>query len=622
LTSTKGSRGTPVELRPHPASVTTADDLGTLVRTIDEPLVVDLFCGAGGLSLGLERAGAAVVVGIDHDPYAIATHRAHHAGLSESWDLSDPTVTETIGRIVSEHEVALVCGGPPCQPFSRAGRGIIRSLVERGVRGEVDERRELWQAFLEVVRLGRPAAVLMENVPDMAFDRGMVIVRSVISELESWGYGVEARILDASEYGVPQMRRRLFIMAMRDGVRPTWPRAAEHRTTVLDALGDLPPFDGGWVHDGLGDDGSMPYLPPTSGYQRMMRESCGEGVFDHVTRSVREDDRRAFASMNPGTKYSDLDEELKRYRDDIFKDKYNRLDPHSVSRTITAHLARDGYAYIHPAEDRTISVREAARIQSFPDRIRFAGPPTAAFRQIGNAVPVLLGEALGRAILDGLCHPRPAEWSTSGLTSTMASFHARRSQSESLSIPWLAAETTWQLVACCTLDSDLNPMGRRLIWNLFRQHPDPADSLASQEALLRVGRQLGLDERMSEVIQLAERIVGGEQLGDVVRSRIWDLVCTLSPNEEEALVCTPAMVRVAARFFGIEQGTLSLSTSGRLLVAHIVGGIDSERESADAARGLIELAESTCTSADPSCGSCPLAQWCASADTAQLSLTG
>ena len=621
MTSTKGSRGTPVELAPHPSSVSTQEDLDLLAKGIDDPLVVDLFCGAGGLSLGLERAGAAVVVGIDHDPFAIATHRAHHAGLSESWDLSDPSVAEAIGRIVRENEVTLVCGGPPCQPFSRAGRGIIRSLVERGVRGEVDERRELWQAFLEVVRLGRPAAVLMENVPDMAFDRGMVIVRSVISELESWGYGVEARILDASEFGVPQMRRRLFIMALRDGLRPNWPLAAEQRTTVLDALGDLPAFDGGWNHDGLGDDGSMPYLPPTSSYQRMMREGCAERVFDHVTRSVRDDDRRAFASMNPGTKYSDLDDELKRYRDDIFKDKYNRLDPHSVSRTITAHLARDGYAYIHPTEDRTISVREAARIQSFPDEVRFAGPPTAAFRQIGNAVPVLLGEALGRAILAGLSDPRPAEWTTSGLTSTMAAFHAERLRSGTLSIPWMAAEMTWQLVACCTLDADLTQTGRRLIWNLFRQHTSPGDSLAARETLLRVGRQLGLEERMNEVLEQAERLVDGEQPSQVIRQRVWDLVCTLSPDEEEALVCTPAMVRVAARFFGAPQGALSPSTSGRLLVAHIIGGIDTERGSADAARGLLELAESICTTADPSCGSCPLVHWCASAAEGQLSLT-
>ena len=274
--------------------------------------------------------------------------RFHHQGLSESWDLYDPQVVQTLGELVAKHDFSLVCGGPPCQPFSRAGRGIIRSLVDKGVRGEIDERRDLWQAFLEVVRVGQPRAVLMENVPDMAFDRGMVIIRSILSELESWGYSAEARILDASEHGVPQMRRRLFVIGLRDGVKIKWPTPSS-TVSVMSALGDLPEIEGGWNHSGLDDDGGMTYLPAASDYQRLMRINCGDKVFDHITRSVREDDKRAFASMEPGTKYSDLDDGLKRYRDDIFKDKYNRLDPTSVSRTITAHLS-DGYAYIHPSK--------------------------------------------------------------------------------------------------------------------------------------------------------------------------------------------------------------------------------------------------------------------------------
>ena len=186
-----------------------------------------------------------------------------------------------------------------CQPFSRAGRGIIRSLVDKGVRGEIDERRDLWQAFLEVVRVGQPRAVLMENVPDMAFDRGMVIIRSILSELESWGYSAEARILDASEHGVPQMRRRLFVIGLRDGVKIKWPTPSSTRVSVMSALGDLPEIEGGWNH-GLDDDGGMTYLPAASDYQRLMRINCGDKVFDHITRSVREDDKRAFASMEQG----------------------------------------------------------------------------------------------------------------------------------------------------------------------------------------------------------------------------------------------------------------------------------------------------------------------------------
>ena len=112
--------------------------------------------------------------------------------------------------------------------------------------------------------------------------------------------------------------------------------------------------------------------------------------------------RRAFEKMTSKTRYSDLPEDMRRYRADIFDDKYKRLDENGLSRTITAHIAKDGYWYIHPRDSRTLTVREAARLQTFPDRYRFAGPPSAAFRQIGNAVPPLVGERLGEAVLQCL----------------------------------------------------------------------------------------------------------------------------------------------------------------------------------------------------------------------------
>ena len=579
-------------------------------------LVVDLFCGAGGLSLGLERAGGEVIVGIDHDEHAISTHRAHHKGLSESWDLYDPANVEAIGRIVREHEVSIVCGGPPCQPFSRAGRGIIRSLVDRGVRGAVDQRRDLWQAFLEVVRIGRPAAVLMENVPDMAFDRGMVIIRSVIAELESWGYSVDARILDASDFGVPQTRRRLFVIGLRDGVQPIWPEKSDRRTSLLDAIGDLPSFDGGWVHSGLNDDGGMPYGEATSQFQELMREHCGNIVYDQVTRAVREDDRRAFASMEPGTKYSDLDDELKRYRDDIFKDKYNRLDPHAPSRTVTAHLSRDGYAYIHPVEDRTISVREAARIQSFPDAIRFHGPPTAAFKQIGNAVPVLLGEALGGAIFRALASPTPATTSVGGTTALLADYFDARSSGGKLSVEWLASKTTWQLTASVLLASEASAKLPPALWRPLLTQPEPDDTLKMSDDWLRLGRQLGIGQLIDELLSVADRAARGESLSALVSPRVWDLVCTLSPDEEETLLPTASMIRVASRFFepascsGEEIEKVSAGTTGRLLVARLIGGTSSDRQSAHAARGLYEVASEICKKSHPACSVCPLSEHC------------
>ena len=155
-----------------------------------------------------------------------------------------------------------------------------------------------------------------------------------------------------------------------------------------------------------GPDGWSAYEGPKTAFQRQMREGMDGDeagrVYDQITRPVRDDDQLAFQQMTPTTLYSDLPEEMRRYRADIFDDKYKRLDENGLSRTITAHIAKDGYWYIHPKDSRTLTVREAARLQTFPDRYRFAGPPSAAFRQIGNAVPPLVGERLGGAISECL----------------------------------------------------------------------------------------------------------------------------------------------------------------------------------------------------------------------------
>jgi len=372
-------RGPFVRIEPHELACETEDELLALVPTLSRPLAADLFCGAGGLSLGLTHAGFDVVLAVDSDDEALETHRAHHPGLSVNWDLGDPDVVENVARLVRAAGVGLVAGGPPCQPFSRAGRSMMRDLVRTGRRHQHDRRRDLWESFLTVIELSTPLAVVMENVPDMALDRGMISLRAMIERLEAIGYTVEERVVDTRLYGVPQFRQRLILVALADGVEFTWPVEAMERVTVDNAIGDLPPVEGGWrPANGDGADpvatGWIPYEGPRTDFQRRARSTVRSPdagrIFDHITRPVREDDALAFAQMNPDTRYSDLDPDLKRYRDDIFDDKYKRLDPNDVSRTITAHIAKDGYWYIHPYQDRTLTVREAARLQTFDDSPR------------------------------------------------------------------------------------------------------------------------------------------------------------------------------------------------------------------------------------------------------------
>ncbi|WP_419839389.1 DNA (cytosine-5-)-methyltransferase [Candidatus Poriferisodalis sp.] len=373
----------------------------------DRPLAVDLFCGAGGLSWGLEAAGYRVALSVDTDAWSLESHSHNFPGRAVALDLGTEDGRDAVVSQCEGLDIDLVAGGPPCQPFSLAGRAKLRSLVETGARDANDQRRELWQSFLDVVERLEPRVVLMENVPDMALGDDMMVVRLLLDRLEQSGYQADARIVGARGYGVPQQRRRLIVVGMRGGPAFDWPRESEisEAVSVRDAIGDLPALR--VIAERPVGSPELSYSgEPGSEFARKARKDCfGDAanlVHDHYTRPVRSDDLEAFSILQPGMKYGELPERLRRYRRDIFNDKYNRLSWEGLSRTITAHLAKDGYWYIHPGQPRTISVREAARLQTFPDSFRFAGARSHQFRQIGNAVPPTLAEAMGTALIDGL----------------------------------------------------------------------------------------------------------------------------------------------------------------------------------------------------------------------------
>ena len=372
----------------------------------ERPIAVDLFCGAGGLSHGLEMAGYRVVLSVDTDPWSLESHRHNFPGDAVSVDLSTEDGRDAVVERCQDIQVDLVAGGPPCQPYSLAGRAKLRSLVEDGKRESEDSRRDLWQAFLDVVERVQPRAVLLENVPDMALGDGMSVVRLLLNRLEEAGYEADARILSAQRYGVPQQRRRLFVVGVHSGIHFSWPlsESSGQSVTVHDAISDLPVLE---VEPGqeLGAAVMRYDSEPTSDFARHARKNCTGGdaqqLYDHYTRAVRSDDLEAFQQMTSDTKYADLPDHLKRYREDIFGDKYNRLAWDGLSRTITAHMAKDGYWYIHPGQPRTLTVREASRIQTFPDSFRFSGARSHQYRQIGNAVPPVLGAAIGAELIRG-----------------------------------------------------------------------------------------------------------------------------------------------------------------------------------------------------------------------------
>ena len=193
--------------------------------------------------------------------------------------------------------------------------------------------------------------------------------------------------------------------------------------------------EGGWRPEGGALTGWTEYagrerLPARDADARGARRRTQAKVFDHITRPVREDDARAFELMDSPDPVLGPAAGVKRYRDDIFDDKYKRLDENDLSRTITAHIAKDGYWYIHPEQNRTLTVREAARLQTFPDWFRFAGPPSAAFRQIGNAVPPLLGQVIGEAVRASLAAGAAAGLSTQQSSAKLARWFTSQSSIE------------------------------------------------------------------------------------------------------------------------------------------------------------------------------------------------
>lgn len=624
-------RGPFVRLPAHELACDTDDELLALAPKLDRPLAADLFSGAGGLSLGLTQAGSDVILAVDHDDEALETHRSLHPGLAVNWDLADEDVIERVARLVTACGITLVAGGPPCQPFSRAGRSMVRELVRTGRRHHHDHRRDLWESFLGVIELSKPPAVVMENVPDMALDRGMVILRTMIERLEALGYAVEERVVDAWRYGVPQFRQRLILVALAGGIEFSWPEEAAERVTVDNAIGDLPPVEGGWRPDnGDGHDpvasGWIRYRGPRTDFQRRARDGVppvdSQRIFDHITRPVREDDAIAFAQMNPDTRYSELDPELRRYRDDIFNDKYKRLDPNDVSRTITAHIAKDGYWYIHPYQDRTLTVREAARLQTFPDWVRFAGPPSAAFRQIGNAVPVVLGQRIGEAVLSALDANRKARVSTRLVAEELADWFLHNPPAR---IPWLTAENRWLVIQAELLWFRIAEENVRRAWAAVRTLDTPAKTLDAITLVRRLTAHWQREARCDQLIECAEWFIANpEALSEAataadlakaphVTAATADLACRVVPGDaEDPVLAGFGVLRVAARFQGEMVDRQNRLSDGRLAIARMIGG---DEPSHAAHLALIELANGLCGPGAPQCGLCPLEPWCVEAST-------
>ena len=595
------------KLTPH-KSESSLSGLKSYAKKIKRPLALDLFCGAGGLSLGLEEAGFDVLLGVDSYLYAVATHRANFGGVSLCGDLSDRKMLRDIGTALEGVPIALIAGGPPCQPFSRAGKNKVRSLgIDRGA----DDRRELWRSFVQLVKRIRPQTVLIENVPDLGFGENSIVFRKIVRALEVAGYRIEARILPAWHFGVPQHRKRLIIVGLRDGLSFTWPQIRNtEQITVRDAISDLSPVAGGARQI------ELPYGKPMTPFQRWCRRGLfgqdRKKVYDHLTRAVRDDDLEAFRLMKDGTLYSELPQRLRRYRADIFEDKYKRLPWDGLSRSITAHIGRDGYWYIHPEQHRTLTVREAARLQTFPDRFRFAGTPSHAFRQIGEAVPPLLARALGRRILsalkssDQICL-RP---STETLAGTMLTWF-KETPRDQLSAPWRHSRDFWEILLGMTLFSGRNPENMHSLWNRCKKSwPTPGrflndkNRLSKLREVCRQHKSRLLTIVAKHLVKANANFVGATKTKILGESGNLLAVAYAIAGLNSRRPVTASITRVVERIFG--ESVNRSKTHAELLIGRAVG-ID---ETGRAYAALLEVGDTFCGIKKTNCRACPLRHLC------------
>ncbi len=374
---------------------------------MNSPVVLDLFCGAGGMSLGFDMAGYHIGLAVDKWDLACETYRYNFGERCHQGDISDIQEPVDFVRRYNLERVDVLIGGLPCQGFSRVGRGKMRSL--RGDPTYIhDPRNQLYIEVVRFVKALRPLYFVLENVPDMQYyrDGNVKLLEKIQRSLSALDYTVEWKVLQANHYGVPQTRNRLFIIGNRLGQRIRWPVGAyeDSPVTVWDAISDLPIVSHGHRRD------EMRYQPrgELTDYQKKMRQGAGDVLYNHQTRWHNGTALAAFAWLPEGGRYVELPDKYKRYRDDIFKDKYRKLYREQPSWTIEAHIGKDTYRHIYPSREgepeppRTISVREAARLQSFPDWFRFRGPFTRQFYQVGNAVPPLLAKAVAQVILPGV----------------------------------------------------------------------------------------------------------------------------------------------------------------------------------------------------------------------------
>jgi DNA (cytosine-5)-methyltransferase 1 len=376
--------------------------------------VIDLFSGAGGFSCGFRMAGFEIVGSIDVNK---AASKTHHLNFPDSITICEDIQEFTPDKMAEQtgNDIDVIIGSPPCQTFSSLSQGKIASLG-RDINNDI--RNYYYKSFIDYVQYFQPKVFVLENVPGFATKYKGKIYKDLLEFFKNnTDYILEPTYLQSEHFGVPQTRKRLFLAGYKKNYKFSFPESKfgnesenlfnyklDPLVTVREALSDLPLITDDWRID------EMPYSQsrPQNAFQKQMRNTSST-IRNNICRISNESAKEMFQYLEPGQRYIDINKEIRgnlsflnTFSSSIISTRCRRLPLDAPSWTVIAHIGMDGYEYIHPTENRTLSVREAARIQSFPDDFVFVGNMREQYIQVGNAVPPLVAKAIAMQVSNAI----------------------------------------------------------------------------------------------------------------------------------------------------------------------------------------------------------------------------
>lgn len=355
---------------------------------------LDLFAGAGGMSEGFKQAGIDVVAAVEYDSQIAETYKYNHKGTNMLVaDIKNVSCESIKGIFESSGKTCnIIFGGPPCQGFSMAGKRIRKSF-----RFLEDQRNYLFKEYIRMVECMKPSVFVIENVPGILNYNNGSVKEEINETFQKLGYKISSKVLCAADYGVPQLRHRAVFIGNNLGIDPEkmFPiptNANDNYISVYEAISDLPA-----LNSGEGTEEMQYTVPPQSEYQKELRKDSNV-IFNHISSTHSPETLFLLSMIKQGQTMKDLPEMY--HTKSVHSGAYGRMDSSKPAYTLTTRINTPSVGRItHPIQNRTITPREAARIQSFPDTYRFVGDITSIGKQIGNAVPPLLAKRIASQIL-------------------------------------------------------------------------------------------------------------------------------------------------------------------------------------------------------------------------------